>query len=185
MEKQYFWGIRIVINRGKWITNLYSLRCVIFIKVFNALESPSISEFTVLYNLIPWFKLLHGRLRFMHVLGDNVNVQFKLVVSCLARSCHSFAPTSFMSVSLSHNHWKQTNPQMKLLYQCFITDILFLVFNGYFISWSRCKWKRGEIAMQAVTLSTHSEPALLELLFPLILMSSQLRKRLHYIIQCE
>lgn len=39
--------------------------------------------------------------------------------------------------------------------------------------------------MQADTLSSHSNTALLELLFPLILMSSQLMKRVHYIIQCE
>lgn len=56
----------------------------------------------------------------------------------------------------------------------------------YCIPWntSRCKWKRKEIAMQTVTLSIHSKPAPLDLLFPLILISSQ-RKRLHYIIQCD
>lgn len=54
--------------------NHESLGCIIFIKTFKALESPSISEFIVLYNPIPCFKLLHGRLRLMHVLGDSLNV---------------------------------------------------------------------------------------------------------------
>lgn len=56
--------------------NFYSLRCIIFIKLFNALESPTISEVTVLYNTMPYFKLLHRRLRLMCVLGDSLNVQF-------------------------------------------------------------------------------------------------------------
>lgn len=56
--------------------NLYSVRCIIFIKIFNALESLSISEFTVKFNPIPCFMLLYGRMRLMHVLGDTLRVQF-------------------------------------------------------------------------------------------------------------
>ena len=65
-----------MIIRGKCIMNVYLARCIIFIKIFNALESLSISEFTVKFIPIPGFTLLHGRSRFMHVLGDALRVQF-------------------------------------------------------------------------------------------------------------
>lgn len=55
--------------------NLYLVRSII-IKIRNALESLSISEFTVKFNLIPCFILLHGRIRLMHVLRYTLRVQF-------------------------------------------------------------------------------------------------------------